>query len=553
MTGQPLYNNNNRTNGGLSVDKNILPAVAGAVVTLVAMLAEPQTSQAQAFSESALSTIRYTVARIQPQLHCAQLAQRAGGEVSYLQPQSVAAVGEMPSFCRVKGLIAPEVAFELSLPLNWNGRFYMFGNGGHAGEDLEAPNRVAERNAALRAGFAVAQTNTGHDARAEPAASFGFNNTAKTVDYAFRAVHLTAETAKRIAHAYYDQPVKYSYWNACSTGGRQGLVEAQRFPQDFDGVIAGSPVLDFSGKTISGLWNGKAMDGVPITVEKLNLMAQAVYARCDALDGLADGLIDNPRRCDFDPTQHVAQCPAGKDDASCLTPAQSQGLKKIYDGVQSNGKAFFPGFSPGSEAPVAGRDGRLVSLWAGSLVSTGAAPPADFGISDSSMKYLVFPKDDPTYDFRKFDYDKDLAQLDTFSQLFDATNPDLAPFRQRGGKLLMYYGWADQLLPPEMGVSYYERALKANGPDTKDFFRFFTVPGMAHCRGGVGPDRFDAVTAIVNWVENGKAPDSLTATQWEGDKVKRSRPLCPYPQVARYSGKGDVNAAANFSCVSPVN
>jgi hypothetical protein len=532
------------------MNTRFLSVLTASASLLLGALATAPVVQGQAFNEGATSPVHYTQARIQPQRHCAELAQFAGGDISYLQPQVVAATAEAPANCRIAGMFTPEVAFEVSLPAHWNGRFYMFGNGGHAGEDLAAPGRVAERNAALKSGFAVAQTNTGHDARNEPGASFGYNNQQKVVDYAFRAVHVTADTAKRLAHAYYDQPVKYSYWNACSTGGRQGLMEAQRFPQDFDGVIAGAPVLDFGGKTISGLWNGKAMDGIPMTVEKLNLVSAAAYARCDKVDGLVDGLIDDPRRCDFDVTKHVAQCRAGKDDGSCLTATQAVGLKKIYDGVVSQGKPYYPGFSVGSETPVVGRDGKPVSQWANFLVSVGSAPPADFGISDQSMKYLVFPKDDPNWNFRTFDYDKDLGQLDAFRALMDATNPDLTPFRRRGGKLLMYFGWADQLLPPMMGVNYYEAALKANGPDTKDFFRFFTVPGMAHCRGGIGPDQFDAVTAIVNWVENGTAPESLKATQLEGGKVKRSRPLCPYPGVARYAGKGDVNDAASFSCVA---
>lgn len=522
-------------------------AFAGVVAGLLAA----QPARAQAFSEAGASPVHYTLARIQPQQPCAALAQLAGGDISYLRPQDIAASQAAPAYCRVAGLLIPEVAFEVSLPAQWNGRFYMFGNGGHAGEDLAAPGRAAERDAALRAGFAVAQTNTGHDARREPGASFGRDNPQKLVDYAFRAVHLTAAIAKHLVQAYYAQPVKYAYWNACSTGGRQGLMEAQRFPQDFDGVIAGAPVLDFGGKTISGLWNGRALDGVPMTVAKLDLVAKAAYARCDKLDGLEDGLIDDPRRCDFDPVKHVAQCQAGQDRDDCLTAAQAAGLKKIYDGVTSRGKPFFPGFAVGSEAPVPGPDGKAVSQWAGFLVSVNGSPPQDFGISDQTMKYLVFPKADPAWNFRDFDFDRDLAQLEGFRALADATDPDLGAFRARGGKLLMYYGWADQLLPPLMGVNYYEAALRANGPGTQEFFRFFTVPGMAHCRGGVGPDRFDAVTAVVNWVENGVAPERLVATQLQGGKVRRTRPLCPYPQVARHVGRGDVNDAANFRCVTP--
>ncbi|MEP7314888.1 MAG: tannase/feruloyl esterase family alpha/beta hydrolase, partial [Pseudomonadota bacterium] len=231
---------------------------ATALTVLVAASTASTPVAAQAFSESQRSAINYSVATIEPQQTCEQVARHSGGEISYLKPRSVAAADGVPAHCRLTGMFTPEVAFEVNLPANWNGRFYMFGNGGHAGEGLDDPGRAAQRATALKSGFAVAQTNTGHDARSEPGASFGYNNQQKLVDYAFRAVNLTASTAKVLAQEYYDRPVKYSYWNACSTGGRQGLMEAQRFPQDFDGVIAGAPVLDFGGKTVSGLWNGKA-------------------------------------------------------------------------------------------------------------------------------------------------------------------------------------------------------------------------------------------------------------------------------------------------------
>ena len=505
---------------------------------------------AQAFSEAATSPIRYSRAPIAPQQPCEALARSLGGEITHLRARALPATDTAPAHCRLNGYFAPEVAFEVNLPANWNGRFYMFGNGGHAGENLDDPGRAAQRAAALKQGFAVAQTNTGHDARNEPGASFGLNNPQKLVDYAYRAVHLTANTAKRFAHEYYDQPVKYSYWNACSTGGRQGLMSAQRFPGDFDGVVAGAPVLDFGGKTISGLWNGRAMDGVPITAEKLVLLGKSATAHCDKVDGLVDGLIDDPRRCDFDPEKHVPRCADGKDENSCLTAAQAAGLKKIYTGVVSNGKPYYPGFSVGSEAVFTGPDGKETSLWANLLVGLNGRPAGDFNISDQSMKYLVYPKDDPNWDFRTFDFDKNIGDLDTFRSLVDATQADLSAFRSRGGKLLMYYGWSDSLLPPMMGVNYYESALKANGPDTPEFFRFFMVPGMAHCQGGVGPDRFDAMTAVINWVENGVAPAQLKATQMEGGKVKRTRPLCPYPQVARHGGTGRFEDWESFACMT---
>jgi Tannase and feruloyl esterase len=515
------------------------------------LIAAATASHGEAFSDLKQSAVNYAQARLAPRQACAQLADYKGTEILQLAAREVPAADGVPAHCRVSGVIEPEVAFEVNLPAKWNGRFYMIGNGGHAGESFDEPGRVAQRGAALKQGFAFASTNTGHDARREPGGSFGYNNPQKLVDFAYRGVHLTALNSKRIANAYYGEPVSHAYWNACSTGGRQGLMEAQRFWDDFNGIIAGSPVLDFGGKTISGIWNGQAQLQAPITPDKLKVVADSLYAKCDAVDGLADGIIDDPRRCNFDPARDVPQCRGTANDASCITPAQAGTLKKIYGGVVSQGKPYFPGFSPGAEIVARRPTGAPASGWLGALVGIEGKPPFDLSISDGTMKYLVFPIDDPNYDWRRFDFDKDTGQLDGMRALTDATNPDLARFRKRGGKILMYFGWADPLLPPLMGVNYYERAVQANGPDTTDFLRLFMVPGMFHCRGGVGPDEFDAVTSIVNWVEQGRAPQQIVARKFVDGKLQRSRPLCPYPQVARYLGKGSIDEAKNFSCVMP--
>jgi feruloyl esterase len=254
----------------------------------------------------------------------------------------------VPEHCRITGVIAPEVRFEVNLPAAWNRRFYMHGNGGFAGETPETGARPRYRAAALRNGFVTASTNTGHDAATEPVASFA-TSAQKRIDYAFRAVHLTATEGKRIAAAYYGRPPAYAYWDGCSTGGRQGLISAQRFPADFDGIVAGAPVLAFVNTVTQSLWNGLVLTDTPVPIEKMKLVAEAVYARCDAKDGLKDGLIDDPRNCDFDPARHVAQCAAGQDAPTCLTAGQSAAIKKIYSGVTSNGKPAHFGYPVGAE------------------------------------------------------------------------------------------------------------------------------------------------------------------------------------------------------------
>jgi feruloyl esterase len=429
----------------------------------------------------------------------------------------------------------------------------MIGNGGHAGEELDNPGRVAQRRQALENGFAMAQTNTGHYASKEPSATFVLSNPQKAVDYAYRAVHLTAVTAKEVANRYYAQPVAKAYWNSCSNGGRQGLIEAQRYPEDFDGIVANAPWVDQTGFTIGAIWNQRAFAETHVSADKLALVAERVLEQCDPVDGLRDGLIDDPRQCSFDVARDVPSCSAGNEaSAACLTPGEASAVQKVYDGPQSGGKTIFPGFMLGSEAVVTRPDGTSGSGWLNLIAPAQAGGrTADFGLAEGTMRYLVFQPPQPDWSFLDFDFGRDPPVLERWGELANAKDTDLRDFRARGGKLLLTYGWADAILQPLMGVSYYERAVVANGSNGTDFMRLFMIPGMAHCAGGVGPDQYDAVTAVVDWVEKGVAPDTLIAKKIVGGTVTRSRPLCPYPQVARYKGQGSIDDAANFECKMP--
>jgi feruloyl esterase len=418
---------------------------------------------------------------------------------------------------------------------------------------MEDRTRVAQRKTALQFGFAFAQTNTGHDARKEPRGTFVLSNPQKAIDYAYRAVHLTAITAKDITREYYGKPASRAYWNSCSNGGRQGLIEAERFPDDFDGIVANSPWVDQTGFTMGAMWNQKALSAAPLTPAKLELVGTKVMAKCDAIDGLKDGLIDDPRKCMFDPARDVPACRPGTDGPHCLTAAEASSVAKVYSGPVSNGKPLFPGFEPGSEAVMTGLfGGGKGSGWLNVIVTTQAdRKPADFNLAEGTMRYLVLKPPQPEYDYQTFDFDRDIHLLDDWSKLADAKDPDLSGFKMRGGKLIMTYGWADSILQPMMGVNYYEQAVAKNGPDTREFFRLFMAPGMAHCGGGIGPDRHDSMTAMIDWVEKGKAPESMVASRAVNSRVVRTRPLCPYPQVARYSGHGSIDDASNFRCVMP--
>lgn len=525
-------------------------AMRGLLAAVALIPASALAQNSYSFTDAASSTVRYDVAEARPTLSCAAVAGLATAETTIVSVRVVPAADGVPEHCRATGLIQPEIRFEVNLPATWNRRFYMHGNGGFAGEAPDSGSRPMIRANALKQGFATAQTNTGHDAAAEPLGTFAMSYQ-KRVDYAFRAVHLTAVEAKRIAAAYYGRAAAYSYWDGCSTGGRQGLISAQRFPQDFDGIVAGAPVLNFVDTVTQSLWNGLVLAEAQVPIAKMKLVADAAYARCDAKDGLKDGLIDDPRRCEFDPARDVAQCTAGQDGDNCLMPAQTAAIKKIYAGLQVDGKPVHFGQPVGAE--VAGASpigGGQESGWNRWLIAPPGGKAIQHGYGESFVRYFL-PKSDPSLDATKFDYAADIAKYADARTLLNATDPNLEPFRARGAKLLMYFGWADTALPPLMGIDYYQKAVAANGPGTADFFRLFMVPGMFHCRGGVGPDRLDAMTSLINWVENGVAPASITASQTDKGKVVRTRPLCPYPKVARYLGAGSPDEASSFTCKAP--
>jgi hypothetical protein len=520
---------------GLSKMKIIYSFFAALTLLPAALL------HAQPFSNANESVADYANGTITPTSNCAELTEIDLPEIVEISSRMVPAAGNIPAHCNVQGLLEPEIAFRVNLPAIWNGRFYMVGNGGHAGS-------LPLDNSSLEYHFVTASTNTGHNSNEEPGATFVLSDPQKAIDYAYRAVHVTAVTAKGIANAYYGQPVDYSYWNSCSNGGRQGMLEAQRYPNDFDGIVANAPWVHQTGFSMGAIWNQQLLSQTPITADKMALVSEHVMAQCDLVDGLEDGLIDNPRNCSFTVASDIPSCPAGVDNNSCLTPDQADTIQKIYDGPRtSQGQQIFPGFELGSEQVVQG-----TSSWMNLIVpGTPGGDSADFGLGNGTLQYLAFQPPQPNYDYRDFDFDTDTEVLERWSRLADALDTDLSVLRERGGKVIMTYGWADTILQPMMGVNYYEQAVAANSPNAEEFIRLFMVPGMTHCAGGLGPDQNDAVTAVIDWVEEGIAPDQLIARKIVDGETTRSRPLCPYPQVARYSGQGSIDDAANFSCEAP--
>lgn len=477
---------------------------------------------------------------------CAGLLALSGFEFTIESAVSVPARDGVPEFCRVMGQILPEIRFEVALPASWNRRFLMTGNGGYAGDTLESPQRLLLRDVAMQRGFVQAITNTGHDNRDEPLATFAVNRQ-KLLDYASRSLHVTAEAGKRITTAYYGARPTRSYFQGCSTGGRQALILAQRFPNDFDGIVAGAPVLNFSGTMTSFACTALALREAPVPYAKLATLAERVYSLCDDKDGLKDGLIDDPRRCEFRPSRDLPRCADGSDQPACFTAAQIGTLEKIYGDIKSQGRTIFPGWPVGAE--VAGPNGR--SGWDQWIVRETTEKTTSHSFAESFFRYMAFPRKEEGIELSAFDIEKTPQRLDWIHNILDATDPDLTQFRERNGRMLMYFGWADQSLNPRMGVDYYESVLQRMGPKTPEFFRLFMQPGVFHCGGGVGPGTFEPLLEIVKWVEEAKAPERITAAQVVNGRTVRTRPLCSYPQVAKYNGSGSIDQAENFRCVAP--
>jgi Tannase and feruloyl esterase len=441
----------------------------------------------------------------------------------------------LPAFCRVALTVAPQVniAVWLPTPATYNGRFQAVGGGGYAG--VISFGAMA---GALRDGYATASTDTGHSALTQPGGSFALNpngtlNWQLIEDFASRSLFELTKKAKTLIAAFYGDPATYSYWNGCSTGGRQGLMLAQRMPDGYDGILSAAPAINWDRFIPAELWPQIVMQrelGGPIAQCKLAVASQAALQACDDLDGVTDGVVDEPRRCNFDPSALVGTAtPCGT-----FTEADARVLQMIWDGPR-------------------GTDGSF--LWYGLAKSAplnflaGASP---FPIATDHVRYWV--KQNPAFDWKTLDYAgfeqtfRQSRQL--FNDVIGTDDPDLSGFGKAGGKVLMWHGWSDQLIFPEGTIDYYERVIDRfhSTNQVQRFARLFMAPGVFHCAGGTGPQVFDAFGALVRWVENGDAPDRIIASRVEGGVTVRTRPLCAYPYVARYDRKGDPNSAASFTC-----
>ena len=500
---------------------------------------------------------------------CASLKGRAFGADASVVESTLVPAGSLqisdtvtdpnlPSFCRVQGVSKPSadsnIQFEVWLPdaATWNRKFLSTGEGGFAGQlNYQRNGLDSAMDENLRRGYATASTDTGHVSSEQ---WWAIGHPERITDYLYRAKHVTTVAAKAIIAAYYGQPPSRSYFNSCSNGGRQGLIEAQRYPEDFDGLVIGAPWNFQSHSNAGFIWDARALaaPGARIPEEMLPVIAKAAVAACDKNDGLADGIIADPSRCNFDPKSLT--CSSG-ESSGCLTPPQAAALQKIYDGPKNprTGEPIFPGFARGSEAG-----------WTGMVRPTTAASGLLVYFSN-----IVYQNRD--WDLQTFNFDSDMAQTDeVIGRMGNSTSTDYSAAIRRGVKIIQYHGWNDQTLQPAYSPQYYEQVVKANGglEKTQGFYRLFMVPGMNHCSGGIGASNFGGVgqqippvrdashdlqTALENWVERGAAPAQFIGTKYTDTQaatktVQFTRPDLSVSDRATLQGHGDPNDASNFAC-----
>jgi len=427
----------------------------------------------------------------------------------------------IPAHCRVQLVLKPTsdslINMELWMPTeNWNGKFMGVGNGGFAGS---IQGRTNEMPQALRLGYATAGTDTGHQ---DSGGDWAIGHPEKMIDFGYRSTHEMTLKAKQIVKTYYDEAAKYSYFKGCSTGGRMAMMEAQRYPNDYDGIIAGSLANRHIHMWTAGIARSIELSRHPeenLPAEKATFVNETVMGTCDALK---EGFLNNPEQCRVDFKKLL--CSEGKDDNTCLTAPQLKTVETFYGGVHdSKGRLIFSGQALGN--PIGAQRG------------TNQSPGGTFDI-------VRIAYNDANLDWHQFDLDKDMPFIDKQLSYVDSVNPDLTEFKARGGKLLITHGWSDPAITPENTIWYYDSVLEKMGKDQSNWMRLFMVPGMAHCGGGPGVNTFDSIGTLEKWVEKGAAPDQMMGTGAQG----LTRPLCPYPQYAEYKGSGDLKDAANWAC-----
>ncbi len=473
-------------------------------------------------------------------------------------PSTGLPLAPLPPHCKVTGVIETTINFELHLPLPeaWNGRFAMGGGGGFVGT---VSNSILHPTppfiSALDAGYATAGTDTGHRGTMTDA-SWALGNEQAVRNFAGRAVHLVTEISREITEAHYGRPIRFSYFMGCSTGGGQAMMASQRYPDDYDGIVSGAPAFDFPALGASQLQTQQRMYPDPtqlstpvVTPENRALLAREILAACDGIDGVEDGVLTDPRRCDFDPAT-LPRCPSAPGP-DCLTGPQLDAIEAIYRGPTAGGKQLFPGFPFGAENEPRGWGSWITGGTAAAETEPDGEPPPPnlhFAFSTQMHKYLIFK--DPDFDYASYDFDNWDTDTAAAAALLSATETDLATFGNRGGKMIFWHGWSDPALTALATIDYYEQLL-TDTDGAGDFTRLYLMPGVLHCSGGPGADYVDWLGVISRWVEQEERPDPLVAEKRSAEGVVSfTRRLCPHPQTAEYDGQGDPEDAASYRCAS---
>ncbi len=444
----------------------------------------------------------------------------------------------------VQGVIGKEIRFELLLPHEWNGRFVMGGGGGFVGSVQNSAKSSLEK------GFATVGTDTGHQGTGVKA-DWAQNNLERQLNFGYMGIHRTAVVAKEIIRQYYCHSPDYSYFLGCSRGGGQAMMEAQRFPEDFDGIVAGAPAFTWPALGTEFLQNTKALypeklNEPIISRADLALLERLVLEQCDTLDGIRDDIINDPRRCsvNFD---LFPICESSRDN-DCFTRAQLDAIRTVYEGVTLDGEEIYPGFPYGAEGQPGGWFPWIVGLPSDTALFENTGLQYRYG--SEVFKYFVFH--DSAWDFRTYDFENFIEDARFASSFLDATSPDYSEFKEKGGKMIIYHGWNDPALSALSTIQHYEEAIDQD-PHLPDYLRLFLLPGVLHCAGGPGPDKTDWLGHIQNWVENGEAPERVIVSKKEGEDTLMSRPIFPYPHVAQYDSKGDPDVPDSFYKASPGN
>jgi feruloyl esterase len=447
--------------------------------------------------------------------------------------------------CRVSGVIETEIRFTALLPDEWNGRFFAGGGGGFGG----AVENAAQTSANI--GYATIGTDTGHQGDGTNA-SWALGRPDRVLNWGHRAVHRTAEVGKAIVKAYYGRDPQYSYFFGCSNGGRQALMEAQRYPADFDGIVACAPALDLTNIAAAFVRNTQVAFPDPrqltasaVSPENLMLLESEVLEACDARDGVADGVLDDPRECRFD-IGSLPACPDDRPSAECVTRSQRAAIARLFAPVTAGDEVVYPGQPFGGEGQPAGWRQWITGVVEPPADAPPGPPSLQYVFGTEGFMYLVFGR--PDWDYSTYDLSRWRRDTAMLAPIVNADNPDLSAFKARRGKLILAHGWADPALNALATIAYYER-VQAHDPSVRDYARLFLMPGVMHCAGGSGPDAVDWFAAIADWVEHGRTPDRLLAREVARDgRVLNTRPLCPYPERAVYDGSGNPTDAASFAC-----